>query len=93
MHLAIVFSCSLISHRFASQIADTHLVWSWQGSVSLERKLEEVEVGRVIVKEGVQVPCDGVLLIKRVVCDMLRDGGNCFGRRTMLHLGLEPSKM
>ena len=59
---------------------------SWQGSVSLDWKLEEVEVGRVIVKEGMQVPSEGVPLIESVVYDMLRDGVNYFARRTMLHL-------
>ena len=52
----------------------------------------KVEVGRVVVN-GVQVPGEGVPLIKGVVYDMLRDGVNCFGRRTMLHLELVPSKM
>ena len=46
-----------------------------QGSISPERKLEEVEVGRV-VGEGVQ-------LIKGVVCDMARDGANTLGQCTM----------
>ena len=49
--------------------------------MSLERKLEEVEAG------------EGVPLIKGVMYDMLRDGMKYFGRRTMLHLGLEPSNM
>ena len=48
---------------------------------------------RVIVKEGVQVSGESVPLIKGVVRDMLRDGVNHFGRHTVLHLGLEPSKM
>ena len=59
----------------------------------LEERLEEVEVGRVIRREGVQVPGESVLLIKGIVYDMARDGVNYFGRRTLLHLGLEPSKM
>ena len=63
------------------------------GFGSPERKLEEVDVGRVIVKEGAQVPSEGAPLVKGVVYDMLRDGVNHFGRRTMLHLELEPSKM
>ena len=42
------------------------------------------------MNEGVQVPGEDVPLIKGVVYDMLRDGVNYFGRRTMLHLGLEP---
>ena len=44
------------------------------------------------MKERGQVPGEGVPLIKGVVHDMLRDGVNYFGRRTMLHLGLEPSQ-
>ena len=44
-------------------------------------------------KEGVQMPGEGVPLIKRVVHDMLRDGVNYFGPHTTLHLGFEPSKM
>ena len=59
----------------------------------LERKLQEVEVGRVMDKEGVQMPGESVPPIKRVVHDMLRDGVNYFGRHTMLHLGLGPRKM
>ena len=51
---------------------------SWQSSVSLERMLEEVEVGGVFVKEGVQVPGGCVPLIKDAVHDMLRDGVNYF---------------
>ena len=39
------------------------------------------------------MPGESVLLIKVVVYDMARDGVNYFGRRTMLHLGLEPSKL
>ena len=54
-----------------------------QGLVSLERRFKEVEVGRVVVKGGVQVPSEGVLVIKGVVYDMARDGVNYFGRRTM----------
>ena len=34
-------------------------------------------------KEGVQVPSEGVLLIKSVVYDMARDGVNTFGHCTM----------
>ena len=45
------------------------------------------------MKERVQVPSEGVPLIKGVMYDMLRDGVNYFGRRTMPHLGFEPSKM
>ena len=50
-------------------------------------------MGRVVVREGVQAPGAGVLLIKDAVYDMARDGVNYSGRRTMRHLGLEPSKM
>ena len=50
----------------------------WEG-----RRLKEVEVGRVVGKEGVQVPGDGVLLIIGVVYDMLRDGVNTSGQCTM----------
>ena len=46
------------------------------------RKLEEVEAGRVVGKEGVQVPGAGVLLIKGVVYDMARDDVNTFGQCT-----------
>ena len=56
---------------------------SAQGSISLERRLEEVEVGCVVGKEGVQVPGEGVLDIKGVVHDVARDDVNYFGRRTM----------
>ena len=51
--------------------------------MSLEKKLEEVEVGRVVGMEGVQVPTKSVLLIKCVVSDMARDGVNTFGQCTM----------
>ena len=34
-------------------------------------------------KEGVQVPGEGVLLIKGVVYDLARDGVNTFGHCTM----------
>ena len=47
------------------------------------RRLEEVEVDRVVGKEGVRVPDKGVLLIKDVVFDMARDGVNTFGQWTM----------
>ena len=60
---------------------------------SRRRRLEGNEVGRVVRREGVEMPGEGVLVIKGVVRDMARDGVNYFGRRTMLHLGLEPSKM
>ena len=39
------------------------------------------------------MPSEGVPLIQGAVYDMLRDGVNYFGRRTVLHPGLEPSKM
>ena len=55
---------------------------SAQGFVSLGRKSEEVEVGRVVGKEGAQVPGEGVPLIKGVTNDMARDGVNFFGGRT-----------
>ena len=46
---------------------------SAHGFVSLERRLEEeIEVGRVFVKEGVQVPGDNVVLIEGVAYDMRR---------------------
>ena len=50
-------------------------------------------MGGVVEREGVQVPSEGVPVIKGVVYDMARDGVNHFGRRTKLHLGLELSKM
>ena len=53
---------------------------SAQSSISPERKLEEVEGGRVVGKEGVQVPGEGVLLTKGVVYDMAQDGVNTFGQ-------------
>ena len=40
-----------------------------------------------------QVPGEGVPLIKDVVHYMLRDGVNYFGRGTMLNHGLDSSKM
>ena len=43
-------------------------------SISRGRKLEEVEVGCVVGKEGVQVPGEAVPLIKGVTSDMARDG-------------------
>ena len=52
---------------------------SRQGFVSLERRLEEAAVGRVVRRERrerVQVPGAGVLLIQGVVYDMARDGVN-----------------
>ena len=48
---------------------------------------------RVVGKEGVQVPGEGVLLIKVAVNDKAGHGVNHFGRRTMLQLGLEPNKV
>ena len=66
---------------------------SAQGSISPTRRLEENDVGRVVKREGVQVPSEDVQVIKGVVYDMARDGVNYFGQRTMLHLGLELSKM
>ena len=66
---------------------------SARGSISPTRWLEENEVGRVVKREGVQVPGEDVLVIKGVVYDMARDCVNYFGQRTMLHLGLELSKM
>ena len=66
---------------------------STQGFVSPERRLDEAEVGCVVRREGVQVPSEGVLLIKGAVYHMARDGVNYFGRRPKLRRGLEPSKM
>ena len=56
---------------------------SAQSSISPGRRPKEVEVGRVVGKEGEQVPGDGVLLIKGVVYDMARDGVNTSGQCTM----------
>ena len=56
---------------------------SAQVSISPGRRLQEVEVGRVVGKEGVQVPGEGVLLIKNVTYDMARDGVNTLGQYTM----------
>ena len=38
---------------------------------------------RVVGREGVQVPGEGVLVIKGVVRDMARDGVNFFGQCTI----------
>ena len=60
-------SCDLMCKSGGiSQRADTHFLWSAQGLVSLERKFEEVEVSRVVVIQGVQVPSARVPLIKGV---------------------------
>ena len=71
-----------------SPVVDRGKVQSrWKGSW---RKLRLV---RVIVKERVQVPSEGVLLIKGVLYDMLHDGVNYFWTTHNASPGLEPSKM
>ena len=54
-----------------------------QGFASLGRWSEEGDVCRVVGREGVQVPGEGVLVIKGVVYDMARDGVNYFGQCTI----------
>ena len=77
--------------RGFGQIANTQMSWICAGSISLEKRLEEVEVGRVVGKETVQVPSGGVLLIKNAVYVMAPEHFWTKAQCTTLHL--EPSKM
>ena len=53
---------------------------------------EEIEVGRITVREGLHVPGEGVPLIKDATYDMARGDVNIFGKTqcSKLHGVLEP---
>ena len=58
----------------------------WQGLISLEWTIGEVEAGRADGQEGVRVQGENVLK-----CNVrhVAQGMNCFGKCTLLHLDMQ----